>query len=439
MYIPALLAFFVFLCVACNGSSGSSFSPVAPAPTVTNPGSGGDTAGNTTDPAPSPSPALESDEPKASTLTFPLGLTISRADYLRKIGSDFAKRAASFQSAVTALNASTQAYCSAPTTESKIEAQNQWRQVMTLWQYFEVLQIGPVGENAKTLKYSIYAWPDAANLCKVDEEALKASKSSTYKLPPNNNRKGLQAIEYLLFEDSLLSRCAAGTAVATEWNAQTIEVRNSTRCAYLKPLTAEIVNQSNVLVSKTGTEGDNFIGRVLGNAAAEQDLIQAIYQALFFVDLEVKNQKISAPAGLGIAYCANSPLPCPEKAEFEFSDFSLKALDVNFTTFSDIIFGSATGGRQGGLSALLRASGESAAAERSEATAAKIGALVESHDGLNLNGLIVAKAQENCDVSSTSWICVARSSIRSIFVDLKAEYAKILQVKAPEAAAGDND
>lgn len=444
----------LFLCaltcvalVACDSSSGSKSSPVTPTtpiPVTVAPGANtatpsGDNAIGTSSPEDSAANGAVID-PLASELKF--GLTTTRVDLLKRLGDDLSIKAKDFQTTANTLAESTLAYCEAPSAESLANAQNAWRSTMDAWQYFEVFQIGPVAENAKVLKFNIYAWPDPANYCRVDEEALKASKTASYKLPPNYNRKGLQAIEYLLFDSSLGSRCAAGSATVNEWSALPTETKVATRCAYLKALTNEVAAQGATLQSKWGVPGANYLTQILADNDKVNQTIQTLYEAAFYVDLEIKNQKLAGPAGIDTRYCNKVPEACPENAEFVYSNHSRQAVNVNIAAFVDMLFGSAKSGRAGGLSALVRAEGNGAAnavVDRTEAIAATLAAQTAEDPESTLDQLIAKFAKENCDLSSASWICQTRNGIRQIFTDLKGEYAAILKVKAPSAAAGDND
>lgn len=449
----------IFLALAaCDSSTGSRPNPVAPIAPIPDAQAvaGANTSGSSpgalstpqvTPPA-SPNEAGVPTQPSAEVVSpadssaLKLGLTTNRIDMLKRLGNDMALKAQDFRVAAEGLKVATAEYCAATSEQDLGRAQASWRSVMDVWQYFEVFQIGPVSEGSKVLKFNIYAWPDPANYCRIDEEALKSSKSASYKLPPNYNRKGLQAVEYLLFDESYATRCSAGSASANEWNALPLEAKTQTRCTYLTALTSEIANQGVNLENRWGTKDNNYISQSLSDPAKVNDLVQALYEAAYYVDLEVKNQKLGGPAGLDTRYCDKSPEPCLAKAEFALSGYSRQAVNVNLAALVDIIYGSSNSGRAGGLSALVRAEGNGqgdAVAERSEKLVAGLAQTFQSESDSGLDELVTAFAKENCDVSSSSWICKTRNGLRQIFTDFKGEYASILKVKAPAAAAGDND
>lgn len=435
--------------MACDSSSGSKSNPQPQNPgasegAVNEGDATGGSSGPTTGPGETENGAAvgesNAENPTGST-DLKFGLTTTRSDLLQRLGDDLAVKAKDFRSTADALQNATANYCADPNEEGLSAAQARWRELMNVWQYFEVFQVGPVSEGAKVLKYNIYAWPDPANYCRIDEEAMKAATPG-YKLPPNYNRKGLQAVEYLLFEKTMAGRCSAGSAGAANWNALSAEAKVAKRCDYLTLLTSEIARQGLNLESKWGVPGNNYFSAQLSDPAKVNQLIQSLYEASYFVDLEMKNQKLAGPAGIDARYCDKAPEPCLEKQEFFFSGFSRQALDVNFQAFVDMLFGSASSGRAGGLSALVRAEGRgagNAVADRTEAAAAQLANVNNGEKISSLDQIISQFAQENCDVSATTWVCQTRNNIRQIFSDFKGEYAAILNVKVPATAAGDND
>ncbi len=428
---------------ACNESSGSKSNPSP----VVNPPVGSDNGiGAVETPVSKPDTSLPDDDNSTTNPldsgAYNLGLKNTRSEILSPIGKHLASKAARFESSVTKLKKATEEYCLAPSEAGLSQSQMAWKEVMAEWQYFEVFQVGPVKANAKLAKFNIYSWPNLPNYCKIEEEALKARKSEGYKLPPNYNRKGLAAVEYLLFHDANQSKCAAGSTTAKEWTSPNLEERIQNQCAYLKPLTQELARQSELFQDSWGTPESNYISKIIGDESKTNELIQELYEASFYVDLEVKNQKISGPAGIDTRYCSTSPEPCLETSEFFFSNYSRAALNVNLEAFADLVFGPGVPERKGGLSALLRQEGTPASAEvadRTERLVLELANLSSTDTEAKLSDLVSSFAKENCDLSSNSWICKARSTIRKIFTDFKAEYAAILKVQAPSAAAGDND
>lgn len=422
---------------ACDSNSSSTTKPPAtesePPPVV------GETVPSTEEKPGLTTGGETGGEVEAEESRLPAGLSVSRADFLSRLGDDLSARAKSFQSHADSLVVAASAYCTSKSDADLEAAREKWKLAMGEWQHFEVFQLGPVAENAKALKYNIYAWPDPANYCNIDGEALKASKSDNYRLPPNNNRKGMQALEYLLFESGYAGRCDASSAVAQEWGGLTAGQKVEARCAYIKPVAQAVADHAAILAGSWGVPGDNYLTRLLGNELLEQQMIQSLYEGFFYVDLEVKNQKLAAPTGLDAKHCPTSPAPCPERAEFQFADFSRQAVDVNLKAMVDLFYGPDSEGREGGFSALVRGQGGKDMADRTEVQLAQLDKVLETDPGLNLSELLKIKGDEDCSKTAVSWLCKTRAIIRKLATDLKGEYSQILKVQAPAAAAGDND
>lgn len=372
-------------------------------------------------------------------LNLKTDLMTDRASFLRALGNDLSKRSREFQQSTGQLAASVREYCARPTPEALDQAQQSWKETMYRWEHFELFQVGPLAEGGKVLKYNIYAWPGQAHFCRIDEEALKASKDVNYKLPSNPNRKGLQALEYLLFDQVLESHCPLGNGVAIEWNAQAPEQKWASRCAYLDRLVVDLDLQSTQLVQAWGDADANAMTQLIGHAEQEESMMQALYESLFYVDLELKNKKIAAPAGLDPKHCPSSPEPCLDRQEFPFANFSRQGIEANVLALIDVVFGPPLGERQGGLSGLIRAKGRDDVADRTEASLIELANLIQTDPSSSLPDLIQNQNQENCEITSLSWVCRLRVALKSLASDLKREYASILDLQIPDASDGDND
>ncbi len=418
---------------ACDSNVSSKSQPITPPPGVQLPIGGEPLPPGSDQPTPSEPTATGED----STLVVPRDLTTTPQKFLQALGSKLVTRSQAFAQATENLETAGLNYCQTMTPQLQAAAADQWRQTMSLWQSFELFQVGPLAENTKSLKYSIYAWPEPVNFCKIDEAALAFAEDPAQELPPNYNRKGLQAIEYLLFEPTLNSRCAASNATGQAWNAQTEVRKRESRCAYLKPLLAELKQNARTFSDAWGSPESNPLFNP--NASDPMPQLQALFENLFYADVELKNKKIAAPAGQDVKYCPQSPLPCPERKEFIFADFSRQAIDANIRSLVDLVFGPAVPARTGGFSALMRAAGRDDVADRTEDASEKLLHLTQSNPGDNLDSLIGDQNQENCEVSAISWLCSVRTQIKLLAADFKQEYTSILQLKIPEGPQGDND
>jgi predicted lipoprotein len=420
--------------LACDSNSSSSNNP-----TVEPDASAGG------DPLPGPATTPDGGQPtpnSPSTETGGLvgGLRLNQNDLFRQLGDGIARQTAAFSASTVKLGQAIEAYCSDPATQDKTPARDAWKETTLLWEELELFQVGPIAANEKELKTAIYGWPQQANYCRIDEEALSASEKSDYALPINTNRKGLQAMEYLLFEESMASSCSSTSMITKKWNAVPQDKRAAVRCAYLKPLALELQANAKTVAQVWGAEGNNYLTSVIGNAEAEKAALQSLYENLFYLDGEVKNYKLATPAGHDPLYCPNSPAPCLGKDEFPRSGISREAIQANIKAFTNLIYGFEDGNqrRPGGFAALVRELGDASVATRSEAVTRELSTIFASQNE-SLNELIASQNNENCEQSQISILCQLRKSIKQVSKEFKHEYSRLLSLKVPADPQGDND
>ncbi len=391
-------------------------------------------------PTPGDGPTTPDTPPPSNNGGLVGGLRVNQKDLFHQLGDGIARQTAAFTASTVKLDQAISGYCANPITNDKAPVRAAWKETILLWEEIELFQVGPIAANEKQLKTAIYGWPQQSNNCRIDEEALKASKNPAYVLPINTNRKGLQALEYLLFEETLVSSCSAANAIAKEWNALTPEAKTQARCAYLKPLSMELQALATTVNQVWGQEGNNYLTSVVGNAEAEKTALQSLYENLFYLDIEVKNYKLATPAGHDKLFCPNSPAPCLGKDEFPLSGISREAIQANIKSFTNLIYGfeDANQKRPGGFAALVREVGDATVATRSETITRELSTIFASQNE-SLTSLIAQQDKENCEESQISILCQLRKSIKQVSNELKYEYSRLLSLTVPAGPQGDND
>ncbi len=367
------------------------------------------------------------------------GLRMNQSDLFRNLGDGIARKTAAFSQATVKLSEAITSYCADPTATDRTPVRAAWKNAMLRWEELEVFQVGPIAADGRKLKKGIYGWPQEAKTCGIDDEVLKASKDPAYTLPIQTDRKGLQAIEYLLYEDSLASSCTASHPVTKEWNAMSPEARAQARCAYLKPVVLELQASAQTVQTVWGSEGSNYLTTVIGHAPKEKAALQSLYENLFYLDTDVKNYKLASPAGHDIMFCPSSPVPCTGAEEFPRSQISKEAIQANIAAFTDLMYGfeDASRKRPGGFAALVREVGDEAVATRSEAITRDLMSYFASQNE-SLPALITQQNQEDCTKSQISLLCQLRKSINDISGVLKNEYSRILSLTVPADPIRDN-
>ena len=202
---------------ACGGGGGGG----------SNPGSGSDNSGGGS---------------SAGDITF------DRQALLTNIGQNvFQPSYSAFQTSSSALTSSIQSYCAAigSDTESSalVSAQSAWRTTMSDWQKAEMTQLGPLADASGQLRNNIYSWPLISS-CSVDQEVIEA-EADAYDISSRAvNRRGLDAIEYVLFSDSLNHTCSANITAVSEWNDREDTAKKTARCDFATIAAQDVAAQA---------------------------------------------------------------------------------------------------------------------------------------------------------------------------------------------------
>ncbi|MEM7437628.1 MAG: imelysin family protein, partial [Myxococcota bacterium] len=316
-------------------------------------------------------------------------------------------------------------------------AQAAWRQAMMAWERVELMQVGPAGSSldvmgGQSLRAFIYTWP-TLNLCLVDQLTVGDDYADPDALDAiAGTPRGLGAIEYLLFNESPANNCTEVNQINSEgtWNALSSEIP-ARRLAYAAAL-AELVGRSaQQLVASWDPAGDGFIeeftdpgrsGAVYGSA---QEGLNAMSDAMFYLDKETKDMKLAQP--VGITGC-DTP-PCLDLLESRWAFQTTENIASNLTAFQSLFLGGAAGTDALGYDDLLVEMGApDVAADMEQAIAAAIVATQA-----------IPGALGDAVVDDPDAVFAAHAAVRAVTDVLKADFLSVLDLEAPARAAGDND
>jgi predicted lipoprotein len=359
-----------------------------------------------------------------------------RPDVLANLGEnvflptyrDFATRA---ETLVTA----TDAYATTPGAETKLAAQQAWLDVMEVFEEVELMQIGPLAPMAdaaggRDMRFELYAWP-SLNRCVVDQDTASALYDDPASLQLETfDRRGLGAIEYLLFIDTTENACSPLSPINEDgtWAALGPEMVEARRGRHAHSLAVIVRDTANALVTAWD---DGFLleltdptrmGALYGSA---QEGLQAVVDGLFYLDTETKDMKVAEPAGIMVCTMAT----CPDSRESRHANVSMEHILANVRGFQRIYLGGDPGADGLGFDDLLRDLGAEASAEQLELDIEAAIAAIEAVEG-NLNEALVA------DLPS---VMAVYDAIKRITDHLKTMMLTILDLEAPDRAAGDND
>ena len=339
--------------------------------------------------------------------------------------------------ASASLGSSLESHCQAIGTASEGDAQATsqaaWRELMTAWQTAEVMQVGPVSDNAGDLHDSIYSWP-VTSTCAIDIDAdaihrTPGTFSLDGKLP---NRRGLDALEYLLFTTDLNHSCSPQNAPAG-WNELPSLDRSRARCNLALAMATEIAASSAGLLETWNTGYGSALaqsGREGGAFPKAQDALNRISDALFYLDGAVKDMKLAEPAGITVNRCGMAGVVCPEELEARLSGFSKASIRSNLVGYQAVFLGQFENADNGiGFEEFLtELGGEDLALQMKD----DIEAAIASVDA-------IPGTLEDAIQSAPNQVEAAHTAIRTVTDNMKSQFLTILGLDLPDSAAGDND
>ncbi len=306
---------------------------------------------------------------------------------------------------------------------------------MDRWQLAEAMLLGPAAMNERTLREQIYSWPLVSS-CAVDQEVAALHSTGAVDVTTKlNNRRGLDAIDYLLFAPSLDHSCTSQTAPAG-WNELDDTTRKQARCGYARAAAVDVEVRAGIITS-AWTEGDSPFLEDLANAglagssfASAQEAVNVVSDALFYLDSDVKTMKLAEPAGIAMNSCATVQEPC--KAELE-SPLSLRSKDNvvrNIEGFSLLFHGNAPDGSEGlGFDDFLIELGAT-----DLATTMSRDIVGASTAVVDISGPLETALDDDYD-----GVVAAYNATKEVTVSLKSQFLTVLALDLPDSAAGDND
>ena len=333
----------------------------------------------------------------------------------------------------TALEAWDAAHTSgAETAGARADAQAAWLDATLVWQELEVMQIGPAGSSltvtgGEDLRDEIYSWP-TVNPCRVDQEVVGGGWSEPAWFGENLvNSYGLDAVEHLVHagEDNACPGQVDINADGT-WDALGPEGVESERIAFAQVLSTHLSDQAGTLVERWSPEGDDFTGalaltRADSPFADEQEALNSVFDALFYLELHTKDRKLAQP--MGTLNCSTET--CPDDAEHLPSGASMAAVAANLEGFRALF----VGGDGAGFDDLLVELGHGdLATEILEKTDAAI--TVASSTSVSI--------QAGVDTDPAA-VQAVFDAVKAVCDLLKGDLVTVLALEIPAEAAGDAD
>ncbi len=306
------------------------------------------------------------------------------------------------------------------------------------YQRIELMQFGPfakkVAPGGEGVRDIVYAWPNI-NRCLVDETLVaRGYEAADFGTKAPVSARGLAAVEYLLFVDTPSNACVDTSAINTEgqWQALDASELSRRRAAYARTIVDDASSRLGALVQKWDPAGGNFLAE-LGNAGtgsrhygSQQLALNSVMDSLFYVDLELKDEKVGRPLGITNTCTTN----CGEHVEAPHSKLGRAHVAANLAGFRAIFFGCGEGGSGVGFDDLLEGVGAARVAGSVQTALAGVEAA--------LAAIPEGKLEEELQ-ARTPAATALHQSLRTLGGLLKTEVVTVLNLELPGRVEGDND
>jgi predicted lipoprotein len=340
-----------------------------------------------------------------------------------------------FRGAAEELDTAAAAAKDDPAAQDKARAA--WTKAIDIWQKAEVFQFGPAGPSTtpggKARRDYIYSWP-LVSRCLVEQNLV----SKSYEKPDFGttalvNMRGLASVEYLLFYTGTDNACSPATTInaSGQWAALGPAELAARKAHYSSVLASDVARAARDLVKAWSPEGGNFKGQIASAGASgsvyttEQMALNAVSDAMFYVESQVKDAKLARP--LGMLNCDDTT--CPEAVESRFAARSRQHIRNNLLGLHMLLAG-CNDGEGVGFDDLLSAVGASSLAGR---MTADVDAAIAAADAL--------KSDDIAKEIGTDIVAVQNlhAAVKKITDELKTEFVSVLDLELPTALEGDND
>jgi predicted lipoprotein len=361
-----------------------------------------------------------------------------KAALLRALGECVATETRGIEVATAALDRAVKQASTDRSQASIDAARTQFQAVMTAWQRAELYQFGPAAPSTspggRNLRDPIYAWP-LVGRCLVEQTLVsKAYEAQGWAASALVSTKSLAALEVLLFSTDTKNGCPEDSTINTSgaWAALSADELLSRRLAYAAVISSEVAERVKALADAWDPAVGGFVNELAsagrsGAYRTESMAFNAITDAMFYLDLQVKNDKVGKPAGL-VPGCAAPP--CLANVESPYAKRSKDNLRSNLDGFERLFRGCGPDASGLGLDDLLNAVGAEAVAAKGVASIGEVRAA--------LDALTEPTFEEDLQ-KNPAGVQRLFDALRSNAVLMKTEVVTILDLELPKVVEGDND
>ncbi len=356
----------------------------------------------------------------------------TRAELLGAFGACSASAVHDFHGKMTALATAVSAWAASPSDATRDAARSAYQTAMDAWQLVDTMQFGPTGRKStpggQDFRDQIYCWP-LTSRCAVEQTIISGKYADATFANELINKRGLGALEYLLFFEGTDTACTGATDISA-WGA--LADRDARKRAYAVAAAAETATRAAALDTAWDSGSVRFADTMRtagpGNATfpTTQDAFNAVSNAAFYVETDVKDIKLARP--LGLRGCTTAS--CPELFEAQYAGRAKADLRVNLDGARRLLEGCGPDYTGFGFDDLLVDVGapDAAAALRDNGVAMQAAlAAIEETD---------MKAALAADKPS---VMAVYDAIKGLTDLMKTDFLTLLDLDLPGAIVGDND
>ncbi|MGC4087317.1 MAG: imelysin family protein [Polyangiaceae bacterium] len=311
---------------------------------------------------------------------------------------------------------------------------------MDSFQVLEVFRFGPAARVAddpagKDLRDQMYAWP-LGGRCNIETQIVSEGYSSATFSTSLINLRGMGALEFLLFYEGNDNTCPDYSPINVQgtWLALGEAGLRQRKALYAQAVAENVLENARELSRAWQASGGDYRQQLIGAGVGQSQLyattqaaLNAVSNALFYVEVEDKDLKLGVPLALSPDCLAAS---CPEALESRYARSSARNIANNLRGFQRLFWGcGATGSTSLGFDDWLRA----VAADNLESrmSSAFQGAAV-AIDGID-------RPLEDLLLSEPTRVRGLYDAIKVLTDLLKSEFVSVLELELPKSTEGDND
>jgi predicted lipoprotein len=330
-----------------------------------------------------------------------------------------------------------QAQVQSRTPDNVAAVRSAFREVMAAWQVLEVRRFGPAARKSEDpiggqdLRDEVYAWP-LGGRCNVETQLVNKGYAQANFGTQLINVRGLGTLEYLLFNDDANNGCPSYSPLNQQgtWAALGLDEIRARKAEYARVVADDVIQHAQALVSawEQGKFRDQLTeaGTAASRYASQQAALNAVSNALFYVEIEVKDKKLALP--LGISPDCTSGL-CPESLESQYAGLSTDNIRQNLLGFQGLFWGCGPRASGLGFDDWLR---EVGASDLEQRMATAFAGAQNAFDELD-------PPLEQAITTRPDLTRAAYDSLKKLTDLLKTEFVSALQLELPTGSETDND